>query len=511
MIATIQSASLMGVHGHPVTVEVHVADGMPDFTIVGRSDSACRETRDRVRAAVVSSSLAWPMKRITVTLAPGDSPAPFAGADLAIAVGVLAADGQIEEGSITDLGFLGQLGLDGSVRPVVGVLPLAEAVDRSQVVVAAHDAAVAGLAARGSVRPVGSLRELIDALAGTAPWPQPGTALRRAAPAPEPDLADIAVGPLARRALEVAAAGGHHLLLVGPPGAGKAALARRLVGLLPDLSGEEALEVTRIHSASGLAMPDGLITRPPFRAPHHSASMSAIFGGCAGRPGEASAATGGVLFLDDLGEFGTAVLAGMREPLEEGVIRVARPPHTIEYPARFLLVAAMNPCPCGAGSEDARCECAPAALDRYHHRLVGPFVDRFDLVVRVDRPDPYTPVGTDAGASSADIAGSVALARAQARERGVNCNSELTRTDLNNHAALDSPALAEVLRAALAEGRITARGLRRVHAVARTIRDLEGGGAVQASDAREAISLKAPIAAQHSPESVPRPALASHR
>ena len=279
MLATVRSATLVGVWGHPVSVEVHVADGLPGFTVVGLPDASCREARDRVRAAIVSSKLGWPMKRITVNLAPSDVPKSGAGLDLAIAVGVLVADKQLEAASIADTGVLGQLGLDGSVRPVPGALPLIDAMDNSSVIVAARDSAVASLVARDRVHPVGALREVFDALAGTAPWPEPPAALRVVPPESGPDLADIAGQPLARWALEVAAAGGHHLLLVGPPGAGKTMLARRLVGLLPDLSTEAALEATRVHSAAGLALPDGLITRPPFRAPHHSSSMAALVGG----------------------------------------------------------------------------------------------------------------------------------------------------------------------------------------------------------------------------------------
>ena len=264
MLATVRSATLVGVWGHPVLVEVHVADGLPGFTVVGLPDASCREARDRVRAAIVSSKLGWPMKRITVNLAPSDVPKSGAGLDLAIAVGVLVADEQLEAASIADTGVLGQLGLDGSVRPVPGALPLVDAMDHSSVIVAARDSAVAALVARDRVRPVGALRQLFDALAGTAPWPEPPAAPRVVPPEPEPDLADIAGQPLARWALEVAAAGGHHLLLVGPPGAGKTMLARRLVGLLPDLSTEVALEVTRVHSAAGAGAA---------RRPDHSTSV----------------------------------------------------------------------------------------------------------------------------------------------------------------------------------------------------------------------------------------------
>ena len=277
MLATVRSATLVGVWGHPVSVEVHVADGLPGFTVVGLPDASCREARDRVRAAIVSSKLEWPLKRITVNLAPSDVPKSGAGLDLAVAVGVLVAHGQLEAASIADVGMLGQLGLDGSVRAVPGVLPLVDAMGNAKIVVAARDCAVAELVAPERIRPVRHLTEVVDALAATAPWPEPPVVRDRPASEPEADLCDIAGQPLARWALEVAAAGGHHLLLVGPPGAGKTMLARRLVGVLPDLSPREALEVTRVHSAAGLALPDGLITRPAV-----SGAASLVLDGCAG-------------------------------------------------------------------------------------------------------------------------------------------------------------------------------------------------------------------------------------
>ncbi len=498
------AVALVGLTGHVVQVEAHLAASVPGFTLIGLPDAALSESRDRVRAAVTSSGLRWPNRKVTVNLSPAALPKQGSGFDLAIAVAILAGADLVDAASAARAVHLGELGLDGRVHPVRGVLPAvaaAVAAGVERVVVAEADAPEARLVRGADVRGVATLGELALAYGAQIPPPAELPAVPRGpvrAPRVEtPDLADVLGQGPARQALEVAAAGGHHLLMVGPPGAGKTMLATRLPGILPDLGEDESVEVTALHSVAGTFDPSvGLIRRPPFEGPHHTATAASIVGGGSGlpRPGAASRAHRGVLFLDEAPEFAGRVLQTLRQPLEQGELVIHRAGGAARYPARFQLVLAANPCPCGrAVGKGIDCTCSSLARRRYFARLDGPLLDRVDLQVEVAPVRRVDLADGAQGESSAAVAARVRVARDAQAERfagtGWTTNAEANGGWLRRRLGARVRVLSDLDRA-LDRGQLTLRGADRVLKVAWTLADLAGRAGPGADDVARALALR---------------------
>jgi magnesium chelatase family protein len=498
-LARTWSVGLAGVHGALVEVEVDMAAGVPQVVLVGLPDAVVRQSVDRVRAAVVNAGATFPQRRITIGLSPASMPKQGSGFDLALAAAVLAAAGAVPRRSVDRLVLLGELGLDGSVRGIRGVLPAVLAAARAghaQVVVPAANAEEAALVDTVEVLAATTLAQVVAHLAGRAPIP-PHVRGRLPDPLPVPDLGDVVGQAAGRRAVEVAAAGGHHLFLAGPPGAGKTMLAERLPGLLPPLDEQAALEVTAIHSVGG-TLPAGapLVTRPTFEAPHHSATMAALIGGGSGqiRPGALCRAHRGVLFLDEAPEFPRAVLDTLRQPLERGQVTIHRAAGSATFPCRTQLVLAANPCPCASAAGDAACTCSPLERRRYRSRLSGPLLDRIDL--RVDLP-PVTRAAWLDGLAPPEttevVARRVAAARAIAGERlagtGLSVNGQVPGRLLRERWTVPRASL-RLAERALERGALSVRGFDRVVRVAWTLADLAGRTVPGEDEVAEALGMR---------------------
>jgi magnesium chelatase family protein len=493
MVQRVSTVAFEGIEVRPVDVQVQVAPGLPAFNVVGLPDKAVSEARERVRSALTASGLALPSRRITINLAPADLPKEGSHYDLPIALGLMAAIGAIPHDALAGFTVLGELGLDGSIAPVAGVLPAAigaNARNEGLMCPAACGPEAAWASPEIEIIAASSLIQLANHFKGTQVLSRPQPKILEV-DGPAVDLADIKGQESAKRALEVAAAGGHNLLMVGPPGAGKSMLAARLPTILPPLAPSELLEVSMVASIAGEIKGGALTNRRPFRAPHHSASMPALVGGgLHARPGEVSLAHHGVLFLDEFPEFQRAALEALREPLETGRIVISRAARQAEFPARFQLIAAMNPCPCGhLGSALRACRCTPDAVARYQGRISGPLLDRIDVQVEVPAVAPEALAAAPDGETSAVVAERVGRARDRALRRQGCVNAALSGDALDEHAALDSAA-SSFLQSAAARLGWSARGFHRVLRVARTIADLADSPAITTAHLAEAIQYR---------------------
>lgn len=500
-VAIAESVAVIGMDGYPVEVEVALSSGLPGFTLVGLPDASIQESRERVRAAMLSSGEQWPLQRITVNLSPADLRKAGPGFDLAIALGLLAASGRVAQERLREICLLGELSLDGTVRRVRGALAsamAASAAGKRAILLPKANAAEATLVGGIDVLPVDHLARAVRFLRGECDLdPPPRGSTNGGNDTADLDLADVRGQGTAKRALEVAASGGHNLLMRGPPGGGKTMLARRLATILPSLTHQEALEVTRIYSVAGLLPDDaGLVTERPFRAPHQSVSLAGLIGGgsLAPQPGEISLAHRGVLFMDEAAEFRRDAIQGLRGPMEEGRVTIVRGKWSVTFPSRFQLIAATNPCPCGYAEDDRRiCRCLPGRLAAYKEKLSGPVVDRIDLQINVERIRKAELFGEGSGESSAAVRQRVVATRDRQAERlarfGLTLNADIPVPLLEEACAL-TPAAKRAVENVVEHDGVSARGVHRMMRVARTIADQNDRDRVDQGEILEATTYR---------------------